>query len=186
MENWKDIDEFEGFLISTKGRCYSQKTKRMLKAQKYSNGYLFYSFKIKGIQYTRSIHRLMAKAFIPNPENKPQVDHINGIRDDNRLENLRWATQTENNLNPITNAKHINGLKNSENAKKALKKATEVAAIKNRKKVYMYSLDGRLEATYNSVIDAGKENNCCPQNISACCRGRLKQVKGHKWSYEPL
>lgn len=187
MEEWRDIEEFEGiYQISNKGRCFSQKSNKMLKPHKYPNGYLFYSFKIKGKQFTRLISRLVAKAWIPNQENKQQVDHINGDKTDNRVENLRWVTQSENMLNPITNEKLRNGLKNSEKSKMALRKATDAAANKNRKRVYMYSLNGELEKIYNSVTDAANECGCFAQNISACCNGKKKQIKGHKWYYNPL
>lgn len=59
-----------------------------------------------GIGRTFQVHRLVAKTFIPNPDNKPFVDHINTIRDDNRVENLRWCTSHENQLNPLTR-KHL-------------------------------------------------------------------------------
>lgn len=68
----------------------------MLKTRKSPDGYVVASVKYKGRNMTVFIHRLVAKAFIPNPENKPTVNHKNSIRDDNRIENLEWATHQEN------------------------------------------------------------------------------------------
>lgn len=71
------------------------------------------------------VHRMVAETFIPNPENKPQVDHIDTNRFNNRIDNLRWVTQSENNLNPITR-KHISkSMKNNEKLKRSNKKFAE-------------------------------------------------------------
>ena len=67
-----------------------------------STGYIEYTFSYEGVTYYKHAHRLVAEAFIPNPENKPCIDHINTIKTDNRIANLRWCTQQENILNPIT------------------------------------------------------------------------------------
>ena len=202
MEVWKDIEGYEGaYQVSNYGRVRSldrivvredgvvlKYKGKILKGGKYPNGYLFCHLGHKRNigQKSKLVHRLVAEAFIPNPDNKPQVDHINGLKNDNRAENLRWVTQTENNLNETTNVKHRTGLKLSEKAKKAREKATIIAANKNKKTVFMYSLEGELEAVYNSVIEAANDNNCHPQNISACCSGKKKNIKGHIWSHEPL
>ncbi|MBQ7705993.1 MAG: HNH endonuclease [Selenomonadaceae bacterium] len=98
-ENWYNVDEFEGgYQISTYGRLKSLKRKKpkILKPGISSGGYLHFDLWKDSKYQMCTVHTLVAKAFIPNPENKPEVDHIYGIRLDNYVENLRWVTQLEN------------------------------------------------------------------------------------------
>lgn len=185
-EDWKKIDEFDWCLISTDGKCYSTKTKKLLKPQKYSNDYWFYAFKVGEEQFTRSIHRLVATAFIPNPENKPCVGHKDCDRSNNCVENLYWCTYPENNNHPLTRQRMSEGQKNSEKARNASIENFKKASLSNQKCVYKYSLDGVFIEKYNSVKEAAEKNGCFPQNISRCCKGRRNTCKGYKWSDYPL
>ena len=108
VEEWRDIPGYEGlYQVSNFGRVYGMRTDVYIKMFLDKDGYLklnLYGKNTAGksVRKTYHVHRLVALAFIPNPDNKPQIDHINGVKTDNRPENLRWATCKENINNPTT------------------------------------------------------------------------------------
>lgn len=96
-EEWKPIEKVNGvYSVSDMGRVRNNRTGLLLKPIKMAKGYVRVNLKVDGKEINAQIHRLVATAFIPNPENKPEVNHKNGIHDDNRLSNLEWVTGEEN------------------------------------------------------------------------------------------
>ena len=95
-EIWKDIDEFPNYEVSSFGRVRNKKYNRFLKPLEVGFGYVVVELWNNGQSQSKKIHRLVANAFIPNPHNKPQVNHIDGNKKNNSVDNLEWVTASEN------------------------------------------------------------------------------------------
>lgn len=96
LEEWKQIEDFPMYEVSTEGRIKSHYSGKILKPQSNWNGYLMVNLYKDGKMTSKRIHRLVAIAFIPNPDNLPCIDHISGCKTNNRASNLRWCTKKEN------------------------------------------------------------------------------------------
>ena len=176
MEIWKDIKGFEEFYQVSSygqvkslerffpaGRGYKERLKkeRILKQGKASSGYENVVLCKEEKKQTFTVHRLVAETFIPNPENKKEVNHIDGDKTNNRVENLEWNTRSENALH----AYKIN-----------LQSAP-------KKKVDQFDKNGNFINSYDSLTEASKEMKVPLKSISNNLRGRYKSAGGYVWKY---
>ena len=102
-EQWREIENYENYLVSDRGRVYSYYTKKFLKPRKNTDGYFQVVLCKNGIKKSHTIHRLVALAFIPNMFGKRTVNHMDGVKTNNFVSNLEWATYSENNQHAYDN-----------------------------------------------------------------------------------
>lgn len=188
-EVWKDIPEYDGLYqgsnffkvrsLNHYGKSKNDsvhfvngKTLNLTKDK--STGYLIVRLCKNGVVKKHFVHRIMAELFIPNPDNLPTVDHINRIRDDRKISNLRWASYQTQQQNIIRK-------------KKSPKKKIVVNKQNiNGKPVIQLSTDGRFVAEYPSVKEAERQTGICFVSISNCCLGYKYRhtAGGYQWRYK--
>lgn len=183
-EIWRDIKGYEGlYQVSNLGTIKSVnryvngrdkivlKKGRILKSfligrdYKQNGGYLAVTLFKDNTPKQHLVHRLIAESFISNPNNLPTVDHINRIRTDNRIENLRWA---DGKLQY-----------NNSSIKDRVKESVS-------KPVLQYTLDMGFITEYPSAAEAERQTKIHNTSIGECCRGKRKTAGGFKWSYSTL
>lgn len=152
----KPIKDYElYYVVHSSGKIWSNITNRFIIGRTNKKGYTTISLKGKPF----SLHRIVALSFIPNHENKTQVNHINGVKSDNRVENLEWCTVLENNIHAINN-----GLRKGKKSKGVIQK----------------DKNGNEVARYFSIKNTIGFNI---KNIRLVCNNKRKLHKGFKWEY---
>ena len=225
-EIWKDIEGYEGlYQVSNMGRvksvermkwsgkCYYKAPERILKPRKNGGGYLVVMLSKNGKVKTCRVHRLVATAFIPNPNNLPQINHIDENKGNNHMENLEWCDSKYNNNYGTHNkrvseklrgrkqskesvekrAEKMRGRKLSEEHKKKVaeklrgrkqsKESIKKRAKKMSKPLYSINKESGLITYWESINDASRHLGISPGGICDCLKGKHKSIAGYYWHY---
>lgn len=187
-ETWKSLKGYEGFyevsifgniksvdrnmIMKHRNGCDSHHflKEKHIKPYTGKRGYKLVSLSELGNVKKISLHRLIAITFIPNPENKPQVNHINGIKTDNRVENLEWVSNQENSIHSYSVLKREGGMKGKLN-------------IARSKKINQFNINGSFIKEYPSAKEASRQLNISHEGICCCARGITKSSGGFLWAY---
>lgn len=161
-ENWRDVLGFEElYQVSSFGNVRTiKKGEAEMSQQENRNGYMTVHLRDKGVERRAMVHRLVAEAFIPNPDGLRDVNHKNGDKSDNRVENLEWVSHSDN----MTHSFRELG--------------------QNVRHIVQLDLDNNFIERWNSIVEASEATGICRTDIGECCRGNRKHTKGYKWKYE--
>lgn len=188
-EEWRDIKGYEGlYQVSNLGRVKSLRYKRgeqekILDGWISKEGYRKVSFYKDNKRKDYLVHRLVAESFIPNPNNKPFIDHIDTNRTNNKIDNLRWATQKENCNNVISKKNYVDSSKQLYISGKSNKIIGAKGKDNPRsKKIVQLTLNNEPIKIWDSIREVGRHGflSSC---VGHCCRGKRKTHKGFKWMY---
>ena len=178
MEKWKAIPGYEGkYEASNKGKIRSLNYRghpgevRELRQTLNCYGYPMvglYSGREKSTFRNISVHRLIASAWLPNPNNLPEIDHINTIRDDNRVENLRWCTKKENRNNVLTLERHSTAHSGKHRENCQYKKRQSRAIIQYKRGFFTW--DREIVATYENIKAAAAALDVSIDAIYRACK----------------
>ena len=177
MIEWKYIDGYEPYYqVSSNGVVKSLKYGKeiILAPEKTDRGYFRVALSKDGKVKRFLVHRLVAKAFIPNPDNKPYINHINEIKTDNRVENLEWCTIAENNA--WGKGSDMRKKKCSDFVRET--KLWEKSIPKRRIKIVQKSKNGEILNTFNSLIEASEKLHIPNYCISKCLHSKHKTAGG--------
>ena len=149
------------YSVSTEGEVRKDTTNYIL-SKSSQQDYKFVGLIINGKQKRMRVHRMVALAFIDNPDNKPYVNHINGNRSDNNVENLEWVTPSENTQHAVDTGLFKSG---------------------RARAVVQYNLNGEQMATFESASEAARQTGGSQSKITMCCRRQRDSANDYQWRY---